>query len=105
MIRRPPRSTQSRSSAASDVYKRQLDAELLVDDVELLALAADGVGGAGVEAHMATRAGVLGDRVADQRAAHLGRAAALDHVGHHLVAEVPQRGEHGVGGAAAELAE
>ena len=26
MIRRPPRSTQSRSSAASDVYKRQLDA-------------------------------------------------------------------------------
>src|SRR5680860_1848083 len=29
MIRRPPRSTQSRSSAASDVYKRQLiDEEL-----------------------------------------------------------------------------
>src|SRR5450756_3162750 len=26
MIRRPPRSTQSRSSAASDVYKRQVDA-------------------------------------------------------------------------------
>src|SRR5665809_160229 len=26
MIRRPPRSTQSRSSAASDVYKRQLTA-------------------------------------------------------------------------------
>src|SRR5680860_532784 len=26
MIRRPPRSTQSRSSAASDVYKRQLQA-------------------------------------------------------------------------------
>src|SRR5680860_1767948 len=26
MIRRPPRSTQSRSSAASDVYKRQADA-------------------------------------------------------------------------------
>src|SRR5450756_3236772 len=25
MIRRPPRSTQSRSSAASDVYKRQFD--------------------------------------------------------------------------------
>src|SRR5680860_1916342 len=25
MIRRPPRSTQSRSSAASDVYKRQID--------------------------------------------------------------------------------
>src|SRR5665809_23186 len=28
MIRRPPRSTQSRSSAASDVYKRQLDGTL-----------------------------------------------------------------------------
>ena len=27
MIRRPPRSTQSRSSAASDVYKRQVPAE------------------------------------------------------------------------------
>ena len=29
MIRRPPRSTQSRSSAASDVYKRQ---EITVDE-------------------------------------------------------------------------
>eukprot|EP00657_Telonema_sp_P-1_P005337 TRINITY_DN22616_c0_g1_i1.p1 TRINITY_DN22616_c0_g1~~TRINITY_DN22616_c0_g1_i1.p1 ORF type:complete len:134 (-),score=64.74 TRINITY_DN22616_c0_g1_i1:66-467(-) len=27
MIRRPPRSTQSRSSAASDVYKRQFDTQ------------------------------------------------------------------------------
>ncbi|CZT61231.1 hypothetical protein CDFC105_104129 [Clostridioides difficile] len=33
MIRRPPRSTQSRSSAASDVYKRQgLEALLLAKD-------------------------------------------------------------------------
>ena len=32
MIRRPPRSTQSRSSAASDVYKRQL---LLTNDGDL----------------------------------------------------------------------
>src|SRR5450756_2812324 len=29
MIRRPPRSTQSRSSAASDVYKRQGEADLI----------------------------------------------------------------------------
>src|SRR5680860_373058 len=29
MIRRPPRSTQSRSSAASDVYKRQVREEIL----------------------------------------------------------------------------
>ena len=28
MIRRPPRSTQSRSSAASDVYKRQKEASI-----------------------------------------------------------------------------
>src|SRR5450756_1799401 len=32
MIRRPPRSTQSRSSAASDVYKRQVYAERLGED-------------------------------------------------------------------------
>ena len=31
MIRRPPRSTQSRSSAASDVYKRQCTHEVLLD--------------------------------------------------------------------------
>ena len=30
MIRRPPRSTQSRSSAASDVYKRQANARALL---------------------------------------------------------------------------
>ena len=36
MIRRPPRSTQSRSSAASDVYKRQL----LVHEVGAVAAAA-----------------------------------------------------------------
>src|SRR5450756_3103455 len=30
MIRRPPRSTQSRSSAASDVYKRQLRAHAVL---------------------------------------------------------------------------
>eukprot|EP00657_Telonema_sp_P-1_P003736 TRINITY_DN18788_c0_g3_i1.p2 TRINITY_DN18788_c0_g3~~TRINITY_DN18788_c0_g3_i1.p2 ORF type:complete len:152 (+),score=43.55 TRINITY_DN18788_c0_g3_i1:80-535(+) len=40
MIRRPPRSTQSRSSAASDVYKRQvevrkpeIDAKLIADNI------------------------------------------------------------------------
>src|SRR5680860_851054 len=31
MIRRPPRSTQSRSSAASDVYKRQVDIQDLAN--------------------------------------------------------------------------
>src|SRR5450756_3034820 len=32
MIRRPPRSTQSRSSAASDVYKRQVLVEVVLGD-------------------------------------------------------------------------
>src|SRR5680860_1773668 len=39
MIRRPPRSTQSRSSAASDVYKRQLGYH---NRVVALRLASDG---------------------------------------------------------------
>ena len=46
MIRRPPRSTLDRSSAASDVYKRQVDVGLFVeagfqlhDDGDLLAAA------------------------------------------------------------------
>ena len=34
MIRRPPRSTQSRSSAASDVYKRQVYAARVVSEVQ-----------------------------------------------------------------------
>ena len=33
MIRRPPRSTQSRSSAASDVYKRQGEIVQVIDDI------------------------------------------------------------------------
>src|SRR5665647_3983431 len=41
MIRRPPRSTPLYSSAASDVYKRQVGAqrELLVDDHDAVVLA------------------------------------------------------------------
>src|SRR5680860_1916225 len=35
MIRRPPRSTQSRSSAASDVYKRQVDDPAAMTDLPL----------------------------------------------------------------------
>ena len=36
MIRRPPRSSQIRSSAASDVYKRQSDNQYCGDDIEKL---------------------------------------------------------------------
>src|SRR5450756_410935 len=42
MIRRPPRSTQSRSSAASDVYKRQLRKIALHDTAEWLAVIESG---------------------------------------------------------------
>src|SRR5659263_180512 len=38
MIRRPPRSTQSRSSAASDVYKRDQRGGLALGDVPLQAV-------------------------------------------------------------------
>src|SRR5680860_105759 len=44
MIRRPPRSTQSRSSAASDVYKRQPPAVPRFDAVETGHLAVYPVG-------------------------------------------------------------
>src|SRR5450756_2553950 len=40
MIRRPPRSTQSRSSAASDVYKRQIEKILELTDEEREGLSA-----------------------------------------------------------------
>src|SRR5450756_2871240 len=46
MIRRPPRSTQSRSSAASDVYKRQVRRYdlAMVDDGASLTTGVGGVG-------------------------------------------------------------
>eukprot|EP00657_Telonema_sp_P-1_P004412 TRINITY_DN20208_c0_g1_i1.p1 TRINITY_DN20208_c0_g1~~TRINITY_DN20208_c0_g1_i1.p1 ORF type:complete len:102 (-),score=57.15 TRINITY_DN20208_c0_g1_i1:32-337(-) len=42
MNRRPPRSTQSRSSAASDVYKRQVEHHWLVSIVDLNVSFCDG---------------------------------------------------------------
>src|SRR5450756_3102578 len=47
MIRRPPRSTQSRSSAASDVYKRQIQSAAippLIEGHDVFAQAATGTG-------------------------------------------------------------
>ena len=44
MIRRPPRSTQSRSSAASDVYKRQLVIVVLLSHAAEQPPQADAVG-------------------------------------------------------------
>ena len=41
MIRRPPRSTQSRSSAASDVYKRQFETSLDAEAKRVRAVISD----------------------------------------------------------------
>src|SRR5665648_585232 len=101
MIRRPPRSTLSSSSAASDVYKRQPHCRLVGAAVEILhrhdpftAGPADDT--AGVEGR-AYRRKVLGGIGLTQRAAD--RAAVADHgVGDHPfgVAENREhRGEFG----------
>ena len=51
MIRRPPRSTQSRSSAASDVYKRQLHTLLRLRIVLLLTSVSQHKTGCPISAH------------------------------------------------------
>src|SRR5450756_702635 len=51
MIRRPPRSTQSRSSAASDVYKRQIVDGAIID----AAVVADAIGRLLDASHIKTR--------------------------------------------------
>src|SRR5450756_2970801 len=62
MIRRPPRSTQSRSSAASDVYKRQGVAAGAADG--------DGADRERPDARAARRPGGLGLARADHRRGH-----------------------------------
>src|SRR5450756_2885638 len=87
MIRRPPRSTQSRSSAASDVYKRQvLDGEV------------QRVGGEVGAVHLVRRqvAERLGDGLV-RDLDRLGEGLTLDHLGDHA-----RRGD---GRAAAERLE
>src|SRR5450756_3226223 len=61
MIRRPPRSTQSRSSAASDVYKRQdiVFASSLNNDTVLSTLSGYGVPTVVLDPHSLT--GILND--------------------------------------------
>src|SRR5680860_1326583 len=86
MIRRPPRSTQSRSSAASDVYKRQAPAvrglELLAVHVRHqphVALPAHRARAPGVLAHMAAGAQELGMGVADIEPGERAAAKVTDH--------------------------
>src|SRR5450756_3215348 len=65
MIRRPPRSTQSRSSAASDVYKRQvvdMHKDRLALAEKIGAIAVNDSDGSGVEQVMALTAGQGADR-------------------------------------------
>src|SRR5450756_2117659 len=70
MIRRPPRSTQSRSSAASDVYKRQVQALL---EAAGLAYTGSGVLGSAVGMDKVVQKRIwrgLGLRVIDWREVH-----------------------------------
>ena len=56
MIRRPPRSTQSRSSAASDVYKRQgIEYGLIIALLTLVIVAGIGRAGDAVETMFANQ--------------------------------------------------
>src|SRR5450756_2952674 len=88
MIRRPPRSTQSRSSAASDVYKRQLHG-LADGDAEaaerLRVLGQHGAPGVGLVAGAGYHVGAP----ELHHAAPIGLlvVAHLDHVDHALEAE------------------
>src|SRR5450756_2829321 len=74
MIRRPPRSTQSRSSAASDVYKRQV--ELRAD---VLPAGGHQDGPAGIEDEEADGAG------GDEAVAHALQAVEIDQVGQSVL--------------------
>src|SRR5450756_3225147 len=109
MIRRPPRSTQSRSSAASDVYKRQV-LDLAQDLAHLLAgRVVDEARSAGVAAELGRvrdgpvhlRDAALVHEVDDQL--HLVQALEVRRL--RLVAGLDERGEPGLdqlGDAAAE---
>src|SRR5680860_1925909 len=99
MIRRPPRSTQSRSSAASDVYKRQI----LVDpgvqgvgiDLDALSVALDGPGAvrtslvAGLAGHPELLTGVV--RTSAARTA----VVVTTEVGRTPISELRMWGEAG----------
>ena len=77
MIRRPPRSTQSRSSAASDVYKRQVEDN--VDAAESLAMLVKAAG-------------------YDARMIHNGQAAlrvVLDYLPHAVLLDIGLPGLNG----------
>src|SRR5450756_58836 len=73
MIRRPPRSTQSRSSAASDVYKRQIQQRRAAgvgdDDVQVPIVVEIGHGGAAAHVLDAKRRSALGRNVLEPAAA------------------------------------
>src|SRR5665213_2228092 len=58
MIRRPPRSTQSRSSAASDVYKRQIPQDVAVTGELSIQGKVRGIGGTVEKLYAARQAGM-----------------------------------------------
>src|SRR5450756_2602701 len=84
MIRRPPRSTQSRSSAASDVYKRQeLNLKFVANDNDASpcvtgVYAADGIDADQIVAHMRERYNV---EIASGQGQLKGKAFRIGHMG------------------------
>src|SRR5450756_2805100 len=102
MIRRPPRSTQSRSSAASDVYKRQVLTVVVPEDVAPVRQSqrVDGPAVVEVERHADQQ---FGDRIDDAldrqglSAAPEGAVAAL----HQRRAFQPSHSAHASCGTAA----
>src|SRR5680860_1909535 len=82
MIRRPPRSTQSRSSAASDVYKRQeaFSSEVEVTGVILTKLDGDARGGAALSMTYVTGRPIkfagVGEKLSDLEAFYPDRMAS-----------------------------
>src|SRR5680860_1899578 len=79
MIRRPPRSTQSRSSAASDVYKRQeVDIGVQVLPVECVDQRGPALGNMAVTELLADDGGVLAFRQGIVIAVSRARLGELD---------------------------
>ncbi len=82
-----------------------MDALALVDDVGCLHRARDGVHRAVPGAQGTALALARVDDVPGEVAAHPGGAALLHHVGHVLVPEILQGGQHRVGGGLAQGAQ
>src|SRR5664280_1849398 len=100
-----PSDSVDRGGRADRQARAAVDAELLVDDVEVLDLARDRSRGARLGAQGAAAARLGDDGVGQQRLALSRRASSLQDVGIILGPEVAEGGEHRVGGRLPEAAQ